>query len=230
LVVVSVDEATPRVLPLAAHPVLEALVAHQLVLGVLEAVAEASRAAALEDEVAVAAVSVEIEALAAAEVEVEALVAVAEEEEEEDLVVVEAVSDTSQMDTALLTAPPPGHEVHVKADSVADAADSAATADQDLVVATGTIDEVEVVDMTEAQVARTTSLWATETGKSAHVTAVETVGMVETMAHESVGTKATATTIRDNEGGIELLRWLNRASVRVCQGYLPFFRLIISRQ
>jgi hypothetical protein len=230
LVVVSVDEATPRVLPLAAHPVLEALVAHQLVLGVLEAVAEASRAAALEDEVAVAAVSVEIEALAAAEVEVEALVAVAEEEEEEDLVVVEAVSDTSQMDTALLTAPPPGHEVHVKADSVADAADSAATADQDLVVATGTIDEVEVVDMTEAQVARTTSLWATETGQSAHVTAVETVGMVETMAHESVGTKATATTIRDNEGGIELLRWLNRASVRVCQGYLPFFRLIISRQ
>jgi hypothetical protein len=229
LVVVSVDEATPRVLPLAAHPVLEALVAHQLVLGVLEAVAEASRAAALEDEVAVAAVSVEIEALAAAEVEVEALVAVAEEEEE-DLVVVEAVSDTSQMDTALLTAPPPGHEVHVKADSVADAADSAATADQDLVVATGTIDEVEVVDMTEAQVARTTSLWATETGQSAHVTAVETVGMVETMAHESVGTKATATTIRDNEGGIELLRWLNRASVRVCQGYLPFFRLIISRQ
>jgi hypothetical protein len=232
LVVVSVDEATPRVLPLAAHPVLEALVAHQLVLGVLEVVAEASRAAALEDEVAVAAVSVEIEALAAAEVEVEALVAVAEEEEEEeeDLVVVEAVSDTSQMDTALLTAPPPGHEVHVKADSVADAADSAATADQDLVVATGTIDEVEVVDMTEAQVARTTSLWATETGQSAHVTAVETVGMVETMAHESVGTKATATTIRDNEGGIELLRWLNRASVRVCQGYLPFFRLIISRQ
>jgi hypothetical protein len=46
-----------------------------------------------------------------------------------------------------------------------------------------------------------------------------------------VGTKVTATTIRDSEGGTELFQWLKYASARVCQGYLPFFfRLIISRQ
>jgi hypothetical protein len=235
LVVVSVDEATPRVLPLAAHPVLGVSAAHQLAPEALEAVVEASRAAALEDEVAVAAVSVVIEALAAAEVEAEASAAAAEEEE--DLVVAEAVSDISQMVTVPLTALPPVHEAHEKvvsaaAAAAADEVDLAVIVAQGQVAATGTIDVVEeaVVGMTVGQAVRTTSLWAAETGQSAHATAAETVGMVETMAHESVGTKATATTIRDNEGGIKLLRWLRRASVRVCQGYLPFFRLIISRQ
>jgi hypothetical protein len=227
-VAVLVDEATPRGLLLAARLDPEALV-RQLALEALEAVAEVSRAAALVGEEVVAAVSVVTEVLAAAEVV--DLVAVAEEEEE-DSVVVEAVSDTSPTATVPLMALPPGLEVPEKAVSAADAVGSEVIADQAQPVVTVTTVEAEevVVGMTEDPAARTTSLWAAETGQNARATAVERVGMAETIAHGSVGMKATATTIRDNEGGIELLRWLKRASVRVCQGYLPFFRLIFSRQ
>jgi hypothetical protein len=227
-VAVLVDEATPRGLLLAARLDPEALV-RQLALEALEAVAEVSRAAALVGEEVVAAVSVVTEVLAAAEVV--DLVAVAEEEE--DSVVVEAVSDTSPTATVPLMALPPGLEVPEKAVSAADAVGSEVIADQAQPVVTVTTveaEEVVVVGMTEDPAARTTSLWAAETGQNARATAVERVGMAETIAHGSVGMKATATTIRDNEGGIELLRWLKRASVRVCQGYLPFFRLIFSRQ
>jgi hypothetical protein len=226
-VAVLVDEATPRGLLLAARLDPEALV-RQLALEALEAVAEVSRAVALVGEVVVAAVSVVTEVLAAAEVV--DLVAVAEEEE--DSVVVEAVSDTSLTAMVPLMALPPGLEVPEKAVSAADAVGSEVIADQAQPVVTVTTAEAEevVVGMTEDPAARTTSLWAAETGQNARATAVERVGMAETIAHGSVGMKATATTIRDNEGGIELLRWLKRASVRVCQGYLPFFRLIFSRQ
>jgi hypothetical protein len=226
-VAVLVDEATPRGLLLAARLDPGASV-RQLALAALEAVAEASRAAALVGEEVVAAVSVATVALAAAEVV--DLVAVAEEEE--DSVVVEAVSDISQTATVPLMALPPGLEVLEKAVSAADAVGSEVIADQAQPAVTGTTVEAEevVVGMTEDPAARTTSLWAAETGQNARATAVERVGMAETIAHGSVGMKATATTIRDNEGGIELLRWLKRASVRVCQGYLPFFRLIFSRQ
>jgi hypothetical protein len=226
-VAVLVDEATPRGLLLAARLDPEALV-RQLALEALEAVAEVSRAAALVGEEVVAAVSVVTEVLAAAEVV--DLVAVAEEEE--DSVVVEAVSDTSLTATVPLMALPPGLEVPEKAVSAADAVGSEVIADQAQPVVTVTTVEAEevVVGMTEDPAARTTSLWAAETGQNARATAVERVGMAETIAHGSVGMKATATTIRDNEGGIELLQWLKRASVRVCQGYLPFFRLIFSRQ
>jgi hypothetical protein len=226
-VAVLVDEDTPRDLLLAARLDPEASV-RQLALAALEAVAEASRAAALVGEEVVAAVSVATVALAAAEVV--DLVAVAEEEE--DSVVVEAVSDISQTATVPLMALPPGLEVLEKAVSAADAVGSEVIADQAQPAVTGTTVEAEevVVGMTEDPAARTTSLWAAETGQNARATAVERVGMAETIAHGSVGMKATATTIRDNEGGIELLRWLKRASVRVCQGYLPFFRLIFSRQ
>jgi hypothetical protein len=225
-VAVLVDEATPRGLLLAARLDPEALV-RQLALEALEAVAEVFRAAALVGEVVVAAVSVVTEALAAAEVV--DLVAVAEEE---DSVVVEAVSDTSPTATVPLMALPPGLEVPEKAVSAADAVGSEVIADQAQPVVTVTTVEAEevVVGMIEDPAARTTSLWAAETGQNARATAAERVGMAETIAHGSVGMKATATTIRDNEGGIELLRWLKRASVRVCQGYLPFFRLIFSRQ
>jgi hypothetical protein len=227
---VLVDEATPKGLLLAVHQALEASV-RQLGPEALEAAVEDFRAAALVDEVAVAVVLVEIEALAAAEV-VDSVVAV---EAEEDLAVAEEVSDTNPTATVLLMAPPPGLEVLAKAASAAAAADSEVIADRAQPAATETTDEAEeeeevVVGMTEDPAARTTSLWAAETDPNARVTAVERVGTAETMAHGSVGMKATATTIRDNEGGTELLRWLKSASVWVCQGYLPFFRLIFSRQ
>jgi hypothetical protein len=227
---VLVDEATPKGLLLAVHQALEASV-RQLGPEALEAAVEDFRAAALVDEVAVAVVLVEIEALAAAEV-VHSVVAV---EAEEDLAVAEEVSDTNPTATVLLMAPPPGLEVLAKAASAAAAADSEVIADRAQPAATETTDEAEeeeevVVGMTEDPAAQTTSLWAAETDPNARVTAVERVGTAETMAHGSVGMKATATTIRDNEGGTELLRWLKSASVWVCQGYLPFFRLIFSRQ
>jgi hypothetical protein len=227
---VLVDEATPKGLLLAVHQALEASV-RQLGPEALEAAVEDFRAAALVDEVAVAVVVVEIEALAAAEV-VDSVVAV---EAEEDLAVAEEVSDTNPTATVLLMAPPPGLEVLAKAASAAAAADSEVIADRAQPAATETTDEAEeeeevVVGMTEDPAAQTTSLWAAETDPNARVTAVERVGTAETMAHGSVGMKATATTIRDNEGGTELLRWLKSASVWVCQGYLPFFRLIFSRQ
>jgi hypothetical protein len=227
---VLVDEATPKGLLLAVHQALEASV-RQLGPEALEAAVEDFRAAALVDEVAVAVVLVEIEALAAAEV-VDSVVAV---EAEEDLAVAEEVSDTNPTATVLLMAPPPGLEVLAKAASAAAAADSEVIADRAQPAATETTDEAEeeeevVVGMTEDPAAQTTSLWAAETDPNARVTAVERVGTAETMAHGSVGMKATATTIRDNEGGTELLRWLKSASVWVCQGYLPFFRLIFSRQ
>jgi hypothetical protein len=230
MAVVLVAGATPRGLPLAVRLDPEAS-ARQLALEALEAVAEVSRAAALEDEVAVAVVSVETEALAAAEV-VDS-VAVVEEEEEEDLVVAEAVLDTSPTATVPLTALPPVPVVLGKAASVADVVDSEVIVVQARLAVTETIDEAEevvVVGMIGGPAAQTTSLWAAETDQNARAMAVERVGTAETMAHGNVGMKATATTIRDNEGGTDLLRWLKRASVRVCQGYLPFFRLILSRQ
>jgi hypothetical protein len=155
-----------------------------------------------------------------------------EEEEEEDLVVAEAVSDTSPTATVPLTALPPVPVVLEKAASVADVVDSEVIVVQARLAVTETTDEAEevVVGMIGGPAAQTTSLWAAETDQNARATAVERVGTAETMAHGSVGMKATATTIRDNEGGTDLLRWLKRASVRVCQGYLPFFRLILSRQ
>jgi hypothetical protein len=210
---VLVDEATPKGLLLAVHQALEASV-RQLGPEALEAAVEDFRAAALVDEV------------------VDSVVAV---EAEEDLAVAEEVSDTNPTATVLLMAPPPGLEVLAKAASAAAAADSEVIADRAQPAATETTDEAEeeeevVVGMTEDPAAQTTSLWAAETDPNARVTAVERVGTAETMAHGSVGMKATATTIRDNEGGTELLRWLKSASVWVCQGYLPFFRLIFSRQ
>jgi hypothetical protein len=232
MAVVLVAGATPRGLPLAVRLDPEAS-ARQLVLEALEAVAEVSRAAALVDEVAVAVVSVETEALAAAEVvDSVAVVEEEEEEEEEDLVVAEAVSDISPTATVPLTALPPVPVVLEKAASVADVVDSEVIVVQARLAVTETTDEAEevVVGMIGGPAAQTTSLWAAETDQNARATAVERVGTAETMAHGSVGMKATATTIRDNEGGTDLLRWLKRASVRVCQGYLPFFRLILSRQ
>jgi hypothetical protein len=231
MAVVLVAGATPRGLPLAVRLDPEAS-ARQLALEALEAVAEVSRAAALVDEVAVAVVSVETEALAAAEVVDSVAVVEEEEEEEEDLVVAEAVSDTSPTATVPLTALPPVPVVLEKAASVADVVDSEVIVVQARLAVTETTDEAEevVVGMIGGPAAQTTSLWAAETDQNARATAVERVGTAETMAHGSVGMKATATTIRDNEGGTDLLRWLKRASVRVCQGYLPFFRLILSRQ
>jgi hypothetical protein len=231
MAVVLVAAATPRGLPLAARLDPEAS-ARQLALEALEAVAEVSRAAALVDEVAVAVVSVETEALAAAEVVDSVAVVEEEEEEEEDLVVAEAVSDISPTATVPLTALPPVPVVLEKAASVADVVDSEVIVVQARLAVTETTDEAEevVVGMIGGPAAQTTSLWAAETDQNARATAVERVGTAETMAHGSVGMKATATTIRDNEGGTDLLRWLKRASVRVCQGYLPFFRLILSRQ
>jgi hypothetical protein len=231
MAVVLVAGATPRGLPLAVRLDPEAS-ARQLVLEALEAVAEVSRAAALVDEVAVAVVSVETEALAAAEVVDSVAVVEEEEEEEEDLVVAEAVSDISPTATVPLTALPPVPVVLEKAASVADVVDSEVIVVQARLAVTETTDEAEevVVGMIGGPAAQTTSLWAAETDQNARATAVERVGTAETMAHGSVGMKATATTIRDNEGGTDLLRWLKRASVRVCQGYLPFFRLILSRQ
>jgi hypothetical protein len=231
MAVVLVAGATPRGLPLAVRLDPEAS-ARQLVLEALEAVAEVSRAAALVDEVAVAVVSVETEALAAAEVVDSVAVVEEEEEEEEDLVVAEAVSDISLTATVPLTALPPVPVVLEKAASVADVVDSEVIVVQARLAVTETTDEAEevVVGMIGGPAAQTTSLWAAETDQNARATAVERVGTAETMAHGSVGMKATATTIRDNEGGTDLLRWLKRASVRVCQGYLPFFRLILSRQ
>jgi hypothetical protein len=231
MAVVLVAAATPRGLPLAVRLDPEAS-ARQLALEALEAVAEVSRAAALVDEVAVAVVSVETEALAAAEVVDSVAVVEEEEEEEEDLVVAEAVSDISPTATVPLTALPPVPVVLEKAASVADVVDSEVIVVQARLAVTETTDEAEevVVGMIGGPAAQTTSLWAAETDQNARATAVERVGTAETMAHGSVGMKATATTIRDNEGGTDLLRWLKRASVRVCQGYLPFFRLILSRQ
>jgi hypothetical protein len=232
MAVVLVAAATPRGLPLAVRLDPEAS-ARQLALEALEAVAEVSRAAALVDEVAVAVVSVQTEALAAAEVvDSVAVVEEEEEEEEEDLVVAEAVSDISPTATVPLMALPPVLVVLEKAASVADVVDSEVIVVQARLAVTETTDEAEevVVGMIGGPAAQTTSLWEAETDQNARATAVERVGTAETMAHGSVGMKATATTIRDNEGGTDLLRWLKRASVRVCQGYLPFFRLILSRQ
>jgi hypothetical protein len=160
-----------------------------------------------------------------------------EEEEEEEASAADAVaSDTSPTVSVHPTALLLDLEVHERADLVAAVAALVAIAEPaaaPLGMAV-TTDEavVEVEGTTEGLVAQTTSPLAAETDpndQSGHATEVETVVMVAT-THGSVDTRATATTIRDNEGGTELFRWLRCASARVCQGYLPFLRLIISRQ
>lgn len=211
-------EATPKVPLLAARPFQEAL-AHQPGLEDSEVVAEASRVA-LVDEVALEAVeaSEEIEVLAV----VEEVGSAEAAEEGEALVVAAVVSDTSPTATVLQTALLLVHEAHERADSVVDAAEvaSAAIAAQEVVMATSD-EEAAVVGMIADPAAQTTSPLAAE---SVRATAVERVGMVARI-RESVGTKATATTILDNEGGIE------RSPVHgFVKGYFPFFRLIVSRQ
>jgi hypothetical protein len=214
----SVVEATPRALLLAAHQVLVASV-RQLALEVL----------ALE-EAALVVVSAH-----AAEAEVVSVVIAASAVEEVVSVGVEAVEDSEEVEVASATNPTatvrlmahlPGLADHERAALEVDAAVVlAATADQE---EDATRTDVEaVVGMIGDRAARTTSPWAAETDPA---TAVETVGIAATTAHESAVTKATATTIRDNEGDTKPFHRLQCASARVCQGYLPFFRLIISRQ
>jgi hypothetical protein len=195
LAVVWAAEATLRHPLLAAS--LEASV-HPLVLAALEVVAEASKAA-LVDVVADVVVLGATVALVVAGVEVSVAAVV----EAEALVVVAAVLVTSRTATVLLMALLPAPAAHEREASVADAVASAVIADQ--VAGSEMTDEaageVTIVD----QVVPITSLWAAET---ALATAVETVGMaaIEMTARESVGTKATATTIHDSEGGFELSR------------------------
>jgi hypothetical protein len=196
-----------------------------------------SKAASAGEEVAAEAL-VETEAAAADSVvaEVEEASAADVEEEEEDLAAAAVASDTSLTVSVLPTVLPPDLEDHERADLAAAAvAASAVIADQGAPLGMAVmIDEAAAVEeaTTEAQAAQTTSLLAAETDpndQTAHAMGAGRVGMDAT-THGSVDTRATATTIRDNEGGTELFRWLTCASARVCQGYLPFFRLIISRQ
>jgi hypothetical protein len=223
-----VVEATLKDLLLVAHLVLEVSAARQPAPEALEAVAVVSKAVSA-GEVVVAAVLVEIAPdLVAAVVEADSVVEV-EEEEEEALVVDEAALGTSLMAMVPPTALPLDLEAQERAASVAGVVVALVEIVDLAAAGTGTIDEVVVVvaDMIEAQAVPTMNRLAAEID---HAMAVETVGMVETIAHGNVGTKATVTTIRDSEGGTEPFQWFEYASARVCQGYLPFFRLIISRQ
>jgi hypothetical protein len=227
LVAVWVVAATPRRLLLAARLAMAASV-HQLALEALALVVEASQAASA-DVVEVAVASEVIVDLAAAEAEVlEAAVV-----EVEASVLLVAVSDTSPTATVLPTVLLPVLVVLVKEASVADAVvvEVATAVIADLVVAMAMTDAAEEVVTIADPAAPTTSHWAAETDLAM---AVETVGMAATVTttRASVATRATATTIHVNAGGIELSfsGWLEYAAARVCQGYLPFFRLIISRQ
>lgn len=216
--------ATPKDPPLADHPDpedsarlqdLEGLV---LVAGALvEVSADVVVAAADLEEIALAeAVEGEVDSVAVAV--------------EEDLAADEVESATSPMATVLPMAPLPVLEDHVKGVSEVDAAVmeiviaiEEATADQ--VVAMGMTDE-EAVGTTAAPAAPTTNLSVAETDRA---TEAGMVGMAGMMVRESVGTKATATTIHDNEGGI---RARSAARVCFCKGLSrlpPFFRLNISR-
>lgn len=220
-------EATLKDLLLVAHLVLEVLAARQPVPEALEAVVVVSKAVSAGEVVVVAVVSVEIAPdLVAAVVEADSVVEV---EEEEALVVDEAALGTSLMAMVPPTALPLDLEAQERAASVADVVVALVEIVDLAAAGTGTIDEVVVVvaDMIEAQAVPTMNRLAAEID---HAMAVETVGMVETIAHGNVGTKATVTTIRDSEGDTEPFQWFEYASARVCQGYLPFFRLIISRQ
>lgn len=195
---------------------------HLLDLAASALAAEASVADLAAVEVAVAD-SVGIASEEAVEAEV--LVVVAEEEAS---VVDEGELATSRTATDLQMARLRVLEDHVREASEVDAvateivtAIEEATADQEAVT-TG----AGVVGMTEAPAAPTTNLSAAETDRA---TEAGMVGMAETMARESVGTKATATTIRDSEGGI---RAHTTARVCFCKGLSrlsPFFRLNISR-
>lgn len=117
----------------------------------------------------------------------------------------------------------PGLVVPEREASVVGVVATAAIVDPEAEAVTETTGEV---DMTEDPVERTTNRWAV----GIDATAAGTVGMAGTTTHESVATKATVTTIRDNEGSTELVQRPSRAFARVCQGYLLFFHLIISHQ
>jgi hypothetical protein len=231
---VSAAADTPRVPLLAAHLALEALVRQQALEASAVVVVD-SRAASADEVGAVAALAAtEAAAVSVVVAAVEDSVAVVAEEEASaaDAVASDTSPTVSVHPTALLL----DLEVHERADLVAAVAVSVAIAEPaaaplGMAVTTDEV-AVEVVGTTEDLAAQTTSPSAAEidpSDQSGHATEVETVGMAAT-SHGSVDTRATATTIRDNEGGTELFRWLRCASVRVCQGYLPFFRLIISRQ
>lgn len=220
--------ATPRDQPPADQLGLEDL-ARLLDLEVLELVAEASAAVLADVEVAVADLAEETDLAAAVEAE-EVLAVVAEEEDSAADEVELAISRTA---TDLQMARPPVLAPHVMEALEADAlATEIVIAIEEVTgpqaVGSETTDEEEevVAAMTEAPAAQTTNPSAAGIDREK---VAGMVGMVGTTARESVGTKVTATTIHDSEGGI---RAHSLARVCFCKGLSrlsPFFRLNISR-
>jgi hypothetical protein len=209
---VLVAEATPRdprlvVLPGLADSMLQ-----------LAPVALAVEEASVADSAAVAVVVVAgLAVIEEASVEVVVV--------EVGLVVAEEVSATNPMATVLPMVRQPVLAVPEVVDSavtegVVEASEVIAV--EEAVTTTGAV--VVVATMTEDLAAQTTSPSAAETGI---VTAM--VGMVEvaaTMAaHGSVGTRATATTIRDSEGDTRPTSRLWCLAQGFVKGYLPFLRL-----
>jgi hypothetical protein len=92
---------------------------------------------------------------------------------------------------------------------------------------------VAVATVTEDLAAQTTSPSAAETGiATAMVGMVEAAVMVEaaatTAAHGSVGTRATATTIRDSEGDTRPIYYTALVScTRVCQRFTSLFLRLV---
>jgi hypothetical protein len=217
LVEVLVDEAIQRV-PLLVDLVDSAL---QLVPVALEAAAEASLVASPVAEVDVVGLAAIAEADSGVDLEVvvEAVVAVA-------LAVVEEESAISPMATVhptalLLGLVVPEEEAAVDSEVVIEA--MAETVGEERVLMTG--EAAEAATAIEAQAEQTTSPSEAEID-----IATEMVGMEEeagTTARGNVGMRATATTIRDNEGDTSPLPRLGCLLLGFVKGYLPFLRLTL---
>ena len=225
LVAVSVVEATLRAHPLVVPLPPAALELLQLAPVVLVDAAEASRAAVSVD-VAEAASGVDSEVIEEAASE-EDLAGAVEEEVVATAVAVE-VSVTNQTVTGPQMVHLPGLEAH-EAEALAATVEVGVVSVVSAEVNDSMTDAVVVVvvaAMIEDLAALTTNHSAAGTD-----TATATVGMVEvaataeTMAHESVHTRVTATTTHEPDDDTRLIPRLRCILQGFVKGYLPFLRL-----
>lgn len=175
-----------------------------VVSGVVEALGEASAAGAVDSAATAEEEEAEVSAVALAVLEVaEALEAVG---------VVSDISQTASLQTVLLQA----REGEGAADSVV--VEAAAMEKTDHLVGMETGTKVPVVPITNRSAAETVTAMVIATKG--------TVAVETTVTHESVDMKATAMTIRDNDGGTEPYSWLRILAHGFVKGYLPFLRLV----
>jgi len=229
LVAVSVVEATLRAHPLVVPLPPAALELLQLAPVVLVDAAEASRAAVSVD-VAEAASGVDSEVIEEAASE-EDLAGAVEEEVVATAVAVE-VSVTNQTVTGPQMVHLPGLEAH-EAEALAATVEVGVVSVVSAEVNDSMTDAVAVAVVVVVVAAMIEDLAALTTNHSAAGTdtATATVGMVEvaataeTMAHESVHTRVTATTTHEPDDDTRLIPRLRCILQGFVKGYLPFLRL-----